>query len=116
MEFRSAYRRVTLSAHVSRAYASLILWEESMKVLSASCAIAALAFALSATAQTYAPPRTPDGKPDLQGVWSNQSLTNLSRTPNMKLSPTKEEAKEMVKNNPWILLAQSEEGASNLAD
>ena len=87
-----------------------------MKVLSASCAVAALALALSATAQTYSPPRTPDGKPDLQGVWSNQSLTNLSRTPNMKLSPTKEEAKEMVKNNPWILLAQSEEGASNLAD
>ncbi|HEX5006772.1 MAG TPA: hypothetical protein VFV70_06645, partial [Hyphomonadaceae bacterium] len=88
-----------------------------MKVLSASCAIAALAFALLATAQTpYAPPRTPDGKPDLQGVWSNQSLTNLSRTPNMKLSPTKEEAKEMVKNNPWILLAQSEEGASRLND
>jgi hypothetical protein len=88
-----------------------------MKVLSAACAIAALAFALSAAAQSpYSPPRTPDGKPDLQGVWSNQSLTNLSRTPNMKLSPTKEEAKEMVKNNPWILLAQSEEGASNLAD
>src|SRR5262245_37102253 len=92
-----------------------------MKILSASSAIAALALApvlaLSAAAQApYAPPRTPDGKPDLQGVWSNQSLTNLSRTPNMKLSPTKEEAKEMIRNNPWILLAQSEEGASKLND
>ena len=34
----------------------------------------------------------------------------------MKLSPTEAEAKEMIKNNPWILLAQSEQGASDLND
>src|SRR5262245_13447284 len=88
-----------------------------MKTLLVTSALAALTLALSAVAQTpYAPPRTPDGKPDLQGVWSNQSLTNLSRTPNMKLVVSKEEAKTLLKDNPWILLAQSEEGASNLAD
>lgn len=88
-----------------------------MKAALASCAAALLTLALSATAQTpYSPPRTSGGKPDLQGVWSNQSLTNLSRTPNMKLSVTKDEAKELVKDNPWILLAQSEEGASKLND
>src|SRR6185436_16687728 len=82
----------------------------------AACA-AALVLAAPAFGQApYSPPRTPDGKPDLQGVWSNQSLTNLSRTPNMKLAPTAAEAKEMIKNNPWILLAQSEEGASKLND
>jgi hypothetical protein len=88
-----------------------------MKVIIAACSIAVLALAMTAAAQTpYAPPRTPEGKPDLQGVWSNQSLTNLSRSPNMKLVVTKDEATELVKNNPWILLAQSEEGASDLSD
>jgi hypothetical protein len=46
----------------------------------------ALAFALVigatpvALAQVYAPPRTPDGKPDLQGMWTNSSVTTLERT------------------------------------
>jgi hypothetical protein len=97
------------------------LQEEVMRFPASVLATAALSLAMSAAAQApnvapYAPPRTPDGKADLQGVWSNQSLTNLSRTPNMKLVVTKDEAKELVKNNPWILLAQSEEGASNFED
>ncbi len=39
-----------------------------------------LAVALPAMAQGYQPPRTPDGKPDLQGMWTNSSITLLERT------------------------------------
>src|ERR1700685_4420617 len=31
------------------------------------------------TKKTWAPPRTPDGQPDLQGVWTNNTATPLER-------------------------------------
>jgi hypothetical protein len=82
----------------------------SLKSLLVACSLGALA--APAFAQSESAPK----RPDLEGVWSNQSLTNLSRQPNVKLSPTEAEAKELVENNPWILLAASEEGASDFGD
>jgi hypothetical protein len=48
--------------------------------------VVALAFACGAASaqETWKAPRTPDGKPDLQGIWTNASLTALERSPQFK--------------------------------
>jgi hypothetical protein len=48
--------------------------------------LAAFSVSLTHAAETssYKPPRTVDGKPDLQGVWTNVSLTTLLRSPQFK--------------------------------
>jgi hypothetical protein len=35
--------------------------------------------AVAARAQTYTPPRTPDGQPDLQGIWDYRTITPMER-------------------------------------
>src|SRR5438128_7190371 len=40
--------------------------------------------ATAADAGGYRPPRTPSGSPDLQGVWSNETLTRLQRPERFK--------------------------------
>src|SRR6059058_1891737 len=48
--------------------------------------------------KTYKAPRTPDGQPDLQGFWTNNTYTPLERPKNVtKEFYTKEEAAEMEK-------------------
>src|SRR5215467_11104077 len=49
-------------------------------MLSAMLVIAALTLnGALAAAPTWVVPRTPDGKPDLQGVWNNATVTPLER-------------------------------------
>jgi len=56
--------------------------------------LAGEATALAANADGYRAPRTPDGAPDLQGLWSNASLTQLERPDELKrLAPTDAETK-----------------------
>ncbi|HYA16049.1 MAG TPA: hypothetical protein VEF06_01215 [Bryobacteraceae bacterium] len=61
-------------------------------------AILSIALAVTSAAQTPAPskaiPRTPDGHPDLQGIWTNATMTPLERPPQFagKATLTDEEA------------------------
>src|ERR1700692_1862954 len=50
-------------------------------------------------AKTWIVPRTPDGQPDLQGIWSNATLTPLERPPELagKQFLTEEEGAEYEK-------------------
>jgi len=62
---------------------------------SACLILGATAF-LQAHAQPYSPPRTPDGRPDLQGTWTNSSITTLERTnPSFSLILSQEQVRTL---------------------
>ncbi len=52
------------------------------------------AAAKTKAAKTWTPPRTPDGQPDLQGMWTNATITPFERPPAMAGKPflTEQEA------------------------
>lgn len=60
------------------------------------------------TAPAYHPPRTPDGHPDLQGDWTNDSLTGLERDDffdTLVPSETKVAEYERIFNDPRLIAA-----------
>ncbi|MDP3740258.1 MAG: hypothetical protein Q8R02_22925 [Hyphomonadaceae bacterium] len=52
--------------------------------IAVSAAVLAFACGLASAQEAWKAPRTSDGRPDLQGVWTNASLTTLERSPQFK--------------------------------
>lgn len=67
------------------------------------------------SAPGYEPPRTSWGKPDLQGVWSNASLTTMQRPATAStLVVTEEEAERIIHRNVYEAAEREEAGASKV--
>ena len=65
----------------------------------------------SILAQDYEPPRTQSGKPDLQGYWSNASLTQLQRNANYEnLVIPASEIEDFTRNNHQNVRQATDDG------
>jgi hypothetical protein len=76
-------------------------------VFALSIFLTALPCAATDNATQYQPPRTPDGQPDLQGVWTNVSLTTLLRSPQFKTNVVTAQEAERIAQRRAATLAKS---------
>jgi hypothetical protein len=66
--------------------------------------------------KTWMPPRTPDGQPDLQGVWTNSTLTPLERPAELagKTVLTEQEAADFVKGTLQRVSSDRRDGGAQV--
>src|SRR5262245_2718220 len=92
---RRVHRRRSQSMFAPSAAGGALVKRSLLSIV--SLVLAATALPAAAETASYKPARTPDGKPDLQGVWTNVSLTTLLRTPQFKTNVvTAEEAQRVA--------------------
>ncbi len=91
-----------------------------IRILPMAVTLAALfaltAPAISAPTKPPAVPRTADGRPDLSGVWTNASVTQLTRPPGVPLKVSEAQAVALAKANPFLKLIDAENGPSDPND
>ena len=74
--------------------------------LGGSASVGAQPQAKAGTSRPWTVPRTPDGRPDLQGVWTNATLTPLERPRAMadRATLTEQEAAALEAQAAWYTL------------
>ncbi|HJT87827.1 MAG TPA: hypothetical protein VJ732_08220 [Bryobacteraceae bacterium] len=80
--------------------------------------LVAAAPAVGQTSKTWKAPRTPDGHPDLQGIWSNATITPLERPAELagKAVLTEKEAQEYERRTLQVDNRDRRDGAGTDAD
>jgi hypothetical protein len=86
-------------------------------LLAALLALAVPADLWAAPAAKWVAPRAADGHPDLSGVWSNASVTKLTRLPGTKsLTISAAEADALGKSNPMTRRAEADAKATDVGE
>ena len=90
----------------------LELYMPNFKNLHTSIVLTLLAIAPLAHSQApgYQPPRTENGVPDIQGIWTNRSITRMERRPGAEgLVLTDERADELAQDSLWMRLDRAQQ-------